>query len=43
MAHTSIVLFFGVYCLLIGCLILRSRFFPTFVGVLMVCAGLKGP
>jgi len=39
MEHTSITLFFGVYCLLIGCLILRSRFFPTFVGVLMVCAG----
>jgi hypothetical protein len=39
MAHTSIALFFGVYCLLIGYLILRSRFFPTFVGVLMVFAG----
>jgi hypothetical protein len=39
MAHTSILLYFGVYCLLIGYLILRSQFFPTFVGVLMVCAG----
>jgi hypothetical protein len=39
MGHTSITLYFGVYCLLIGCLILGSRFFPTFDGVLMVCAG----
>jgi hypothetical protein len=32
--------FFGVYCLLIGCLILRSAFLPRFLGVLMVLAGL---
>jgi hypothetical protein len=31
---------FGVYCLLIGCLILRSIFLPRFLGVLMVLAGL---
>jgi len=32
--------FFGVYCVLIGYLILRSRFMPRVVGVLMVIAGL---
>ena len=31
---------FGVYCLLIGCLILRSIFLPRSLGVLMVLAGL---
>jgi len=40
MAHTSVVLFFGVYCFLVGCMILKSRFFPTFVGVLMVGGGI---
>ncbi len=39
MAHTSISLYFAMYCLLIGYLILRSKFFPNFVGVLMVLAG----
>jgi hypothetical protein len=34
------LVFFGVYCLLIGCLILRSTFLPRFLGVLMVLAGL---
>ena len=34
------LVFFGVYCLLIGCLILRSIFLPRFLGVLMVLAGL---
>jgi len=38
-AHISNFLFFGVYCLLIGYLILRSRFLPNAVGVLMACAG----
>lgn len=31
--------FFGIYCGLIGLLILRSRFMPRLVGVLMVIAG----
>jgi hypothetical protein len=39
MAHTSNFMFFGVYCLLIGYLILRSQFFPNALGVLMACAG----
>jgi hypothetical protein len=34
------LVFFGVYCLLIGCLILRSTFLPRFLGVLMALAGL---
>lgn len=34
------LVFFGVYCLLIGGLILASRLLPRFVGVLMLCAGL---
>jgi hypothetical protein len=34
------LVFFGVYCLLIGCLILQSTFLPRFLGVLMVLAGL---
>ena len=38
-AHTSNFLFFGLYCLLIGYLIVRSRLFPAAVGVLMACAG----
>src|SRR5215469_9121409 len=32
--------FFGIYCGLIGWLILRSRFMPRVVGVLMMVAGL---
>jgi hypothetical protein len=39
MAHTSITLYFGVYCLLISYLILRSKFLPNYVGVLMAFAG----
>ena len=31
---------FGLYCLLIGYLILRSTFLPRLLGVLMLCAGL---
>ena len=38
-AHISNFLFFGVYCLLIGYLIMWSRFFPKTVGVFMACAG----
>jgi hypothetical protein len=33
-------IFFGLHCLLIGCLILRSTFLPRVVGALMVLAGL---
>jgi hypothetical protein len=33
--------FFGLQCLLVGYLILRSTFLPRIVGVLMVCAGLS--
>jgi len=33
------LVFFGFYCLLIGCLILRSTFLPRIFGALMVCAG----
>src|SRR5438128_8423806 len=34
------LVFFAVYCLLIGCLILGSTFLPRFLGVLMFLAGL---
>jgi hypothetical protein len=34
------IVFFGVYCVLIGWLILRSAFLPRLVGVLMIVAGL---
>src|SRR5258706_2183104 len=33
------LVFFGVYCLLIGYLLLKSTFAPRFLGVLMACAG----
>jgi hypothetical protein len=33
-------MFFGLHCLLVGCLIVGSTFLPRIVGVLMVCAGL---
>jgi hypothetical protein len=36
----SPLLFFGLYCLLIGYLVYRSSFLPTILGVLMVFAGL---
>jgi hypothetical protein len=32
--------FFGLYCLLIGCLILKSTFLPRILGALMALAGL---
>jgi hypothetical protein len=31
--------FFGVFCVLIGYLIFRSRFFPALLGLLMMVAG----
>ena len=34
------LVFFGVYCLLLGYLVLRSRFMPRIVGVLMAVAGI---
>jgi hypothetical protein len=38
-AHISNFVFFGVYCLIIGYLIVRSRFFPNPLGFLMAAAG----
>ena len=38
--HITDFTFFGIYCLLIAYLIIRSRFMPNFVGVLMTCAGI---
>jgi hypothetical protein len=35
-----VMVFFGMYCMLIGILALRSTFVPPVVGVLMVIAGL---
>jgi len=32
--------FFGLHCLLVGCLIFRSGYLPRVIGALMVCAGL---
>lgn len=34
------LVFFGVHCILIGILIWRSRYFPTFIGALLPIAGL---
>ena len=39
--HNIGLVFFGLYCLLIGILILRSIFLPRILGVLMVLAGLS--
>jgi hypothetical protein len=38
--HINPLLFFAIYCLLIGYLILRSTFLPRFLGALMVLAGI---
>ena len=38
--HVNSLVFFGVYCLLIGYLIVRSTFLPRILGVLMAFAGL---
>ena len=35
----SSLVFFGPYCILIGCLIFKSTFLPRILGVLMVVAG----
>jgi len=39
--HTIGLVFFGLYCLLIGYLIFRSTFLPRIIGVLMMLAGLS--
>jgi hypothetical protein len=39
--HNIGLVFFGLYLLLVGLLILRSRFLPRFLGVLVVLAGLS--
>jgi hypothetical protein len=41
-AQTSNIylVFFGFYCLLLGCLVFKSTFLPRFLGVLLVLAGL---
>lgn len=33
------MIFFGIYCALLGCLVFRSTFFPRFLGVLLALAG----
>lgn len=38
--HVNMLFFFGPYCLLIGYLIVGSRFLPHFLGALMMLAGL---
>jgi hypothetical protein len=39
--HNIGLVFFGLYCLLVGILILKSTFLPRILGVLMVLAGLS--
>jgi hypothetical protein len=39
--HNIGLVFFGLYCLLVGILILRSSFLPRILGVLMVLGGLS--
>lgn len=40
-AHISNFVFFGIYCLLIAYLIVRSPFMPNLVGAMMACAGVS--
>jgi len=39
--HNIGLVFFGFYCLLIGYLVLKSRFLPRVIGVLMMLGGLS--
>jgi hypothetical protein len=39
--HNIGLVFFGLYCLLVGILVLRSKFLPRVLGVLMVLAGIS--
>jgi hypothetical protein len=39
--HSIGLVFFGLYCLLVGILILKSTFLPRILGVLMVLAGVS--
>ncbi len=39
-AGNAFLAFFGLYCMLIGCLIFRSMFLPRIIGVFMALAGL---
>jgi hypothetical protein len=38
--HVNMLFFFGPYCLLVGYLIVGSKFLPHFLGALMMLAGL---
>ena len=38
--HLSPLVFFGPYCLLIGILVMGSRFLPMILGLLMIAAGI---
>src|SRR6185503_16513590 len=40
LAYDMGLVFFGFWCILIGCLIVRSRFLPRAIGVLEIVAGL---
>lgn len=37
--HIHYIVYFGVYCLLLGYLVFRSAFMPRFVGILVAVAG----
>ena len=40
LAGNTFIIFFGCYCVMIGCLIFRSAFMPRIIGALMMFAGL---